>query len=69
VGFANALQALADRLGDLNDLSIAPDVVVDMGLTTTVRVNFLTDIINHDSMLKEAQSAFRKLLKARCFWR
>lgn len=69
VGFTNALQALADRLGDLNDLSIAPEVVVDMGLTTTVRVNFLTDIIDHDSVLKEAQSAFGKLLKSRCFWR
>ena len=64
--FLDALKALQDLLGELNDLVMGPDVLAKLGIDATLPHSGKR---KRQRLLERAEKAYKSLISAKCFWR
>lgn len=66
--FLSAIEALQDRLGTLNDLAAAPDVLARAGLGEQALAALAIDKAAKAELLGLARTAYARLVDSRTFW-
>jgi CHAD domain-containing protein len=64
--FLDAIEALQDQLGELNDLVVGPGVLAKFGIDARLPHSGKR---RRKHLLEKGEEAFEALMKAKCFWR
>jgi triphosphatase len=66
--FGMALEDFQEQLGALNDLSAAPEVLDQLGISSEAGSDDLIPAGTKEPLLRAAERAYRKLNDAKPFW-